>query len=126
MYKFRLIKNLHLFLSSIIVISAAFTYGFYPTIFLNVDTNTIDEANILKAIFGLYLAFASLWIAGILNFKWWKIATICNMLFMFGLGFGRIVSLLLDGIPSIIFVFGTFGELILGFYALFQLKLTSK
>ncbi len=126
MYKLRFIKNLHLVLSSIVVISAAFTYGFYPNVFLKVDTNTMDEANILKAIFGLYLAFASLWILGIFNSKFWEIATICNMLFMFGLGFGRIVSLIFDGIPSTIFVFGTFGELVLGFYALFQLKLTSK
>ena len=40
---------------------------------------------------------------------------------MFGLGFGRIISMIFDGFPSTVFVLGTFGELILGFYALFQL-----
>ena len=101
-------------------------YGFNPTLFLQVNTNTIDEANILKAIFGLYLAFALLWILGILNQNYWKTATICNMLFMFGLGFGRIISMFFDGIPSTIFVLGTVGELILGFLALHKLKLNTK
>ena len=102
------------------------TYGFNPNSFLKVDTNTIDEANILKAIFGLYLAFASLWIVGIFNKNYWKTATICNMFFMFGLGFGRIVSMILDGIPSTIFVLGTLGELVLGIYAYYQLKSINK
>ena len=97
-------------------------YGFYPNIVLNVDINTSDEYNILKAIMGLYLAFASLWILGILNEKYWKTATICNMLFMLGLGFGRIVSIVFDGIPSTAFIVGTAGELILGFYAYYVLN----
>ncbi len=115
-------RNLHLIISLPIVLSAALVYGFNPTLFLQVNTNTIDEANILKAIMGLYLAFASLWILGILNIIFWKTATICNILFMLGLAFGRIISIILDGIPSTIFVLGTFGELVLGIFSLYQLK----
>ena len=111
-------KNLHLIISICIVIPTAFVYGFYPNFVLQVDTNTIDEANILKAIMGLYIAFASLWILGIYNQKYWQTATICNMLFMLGLGFGRIISIIFDGIPSTVFIFGTIGELVLGCYAL--------
>ena len=40
---------------------------------------------------------------------------------MFGLGIGRIISIIFDGIPSTIFISGTFGELIIGFYGLYQL-----
>lgn len=115
-------KNLHLIISTAIVVSAAFVYGFKPNLFLNVDINTTDEHNILKATMGLYLAFALLWIIAIVNETLWKTATICNMLFMFGLGFGRIISVILDGFPSNIFVIGTIGELVLGFYALYQFK----
>lgn len=122
MKKILLKKNLPLSISIPIVLSAALTYGFFPQIFIHVDTNTMDEANILKAIMGLYLAFASLWIIGVYNEKYWKTATTSNMLFMFGLGFGRIISMICDGIPSTIFVFGTIAELILGFYALVQIK----
>ena len=126
MIKIFLFKNLHLIFSTIIVILAALVYGFNPNLFLNVDINTIDEANILKAIMGLYLAIASLWILGIFNQKFWETATICNMLFMLGLAFGRIISMLLDGIPSTLFILGTVGEMVLGLYALFQLKLIKR
>jgi Domain of unknown function (DUF4345) len=115
-------NNFHLIISTAIVVLAAFVYGFNSNLFLEVNTNTIDEANILKAIMGLYLAFASLWILGIFNQNYWKTATISNMLFMLGLGFGRIISIIFDGIPSTIFILGTVGELVLGFYAFYLLK----
>jgi hypothetical protein len=72
---------------------------------------------------GLYLAFASLWILGIFKNDYWKTATITNILFMLGLGFGRIISIIFDGIPSTIFILGTIGELVLGFYGWYQLKI---
>jgi Domain of unknown function (DUF4345) len=116
------LKNLHLIISISIVFPGAFVYGFHPNLVLKVDTYTIDEHNILKAIMGLYLAFSSLWILGIINSNYWKTATISNMLFMLGLGFGRIISIIFDGIPSTIFILGTVGELVLGFYGMYQLK----
>ena len=119
-------KNLHLIISSIIVFLAAIIYGFRPDLLFDVKINSIDEANIFKAIMGLYLGFGSLWILGIVNKNYWKTATTSNMIFMLGLGFGRIISLIFDGIPSTIFVLGTVGELILGFYALYQLKSIKK
>ena len=97
-------------------------YGFFPNYFLDVTVNSLDEHSILKAIMGLYLAFASLWIVGIFKNEYWKIATVTNILFMLGLGFGRIVSIVFDGFPSTIFILGTFGELVLGFYGWYQLK----
>ena len=115
------LKNLHLILSSIIIIPVAFLYGFSPEFIFNLEMNSFNEHSIFKAIMGIYLAFASLFILGIFKLEFWKTATVSCMLFMFGLGFGRIVSMIFDGFPSTIFVLGTFGELILGFYALFQL-----
>ena len=122
MKKFFKISNLHLSISSIIVFPGAIIYGFQSDLLFNAPISTMDQATIFKAIMGLYLGFGSLWIIGIYKLDYWKIATISNMVFMLGLGFGRIISLLFDGIPSTIFVLGLFGELILGFYALFQLK----
>lgn len=116
--------NLHLIISSIVVLPGAIIYGFQSNLLFNAPINTIDHATIFKAIMGLYLGFASLWILGIFKENYWKTATISNMIFMLGLGFGRIISLIVDGIPSTIFVLGLFGELILGFYALYQIKAT--
>ena len=118
-------KNLHLILSSIIIIPVGLYYGFFInfifTDWVDIRVVTTDVETIFKATMGIYLAFASLFILGIFKLEYWKTATIGCMLFMFGLGFGRIISIIFDGFPSIVFVLGTFGELVLGFYALFQL-----
>ena len=116
------LKNLHLIISSIIVFPGAIIYGFQSNLLFDAPINTMDQATIFKAIMGLYLAFASLWILGILKKEFYITATITNILFMLGLGFGRIISIIFDGIPSTIFILGTFGELVLGFYGLNQLK----
>jgi hypothetical protein len=118
-------KKIHLIIASIIVVPGAIIYGFQSTLLFNAPITTLDHATIFKAIMGLYLGFGTLWLLGIFNQKYWKTATLSNMIFMLGLGFGRIVSLITDGTPSTIFVVGLLGELILGFYALYQLKKNS-
>ena len=85
-------KNLHLLLSASIVIPIAFIYGFFPNYLFEIQVKSIDEANVFKAIMGLYLAFASFWIIGIFKPNYWKAATISNVLFMIGLAFGRTIS----------------------------------
>ena len=102
-----------------------FVYGFAPDIIFDIHNNELDLKNVLKAFSGLYLGFATLWIIGIFNNKFWTTATISNLIFMFGLAFGRIISFTVDGLASPILIVGAFGELILGFYALYQLKKTN-
>lgn len=113
-------KNIHLIISVFIVIPVAFIYGFQPDLLFDIHPGSTDEKNLLKAIMGIYLSFSALWILGVAKPKLWKAATISNMLFMFGLAFGRLLSIVFDGIPSSLFVFGTIGELVLGMYAFFQ------
>jgi len=122
MNKFVKPSNLHLTISILIVVTVAFVYGFKPDLWFDVKLKTIDEVNIYKAIMGIYIAFSSLWFVGIIREKFWQMATISNFLFMLGLAFGRMISLLFDGIPSTIFLLGTIGELALGFYAFYQFK----
>lgn len=118
-------KNLHLIISVLIVVPIAFVYGFLPNFIsqslFDVEIVTLDLANIFKAIMGFYLASASLWILGILNLKYWEIATFSNIIFMFGLSIGRMISLISDGIPSAIFLYGTFAEMILAIFGIYQL-----
>ena len=122
------LKNLHLIVSSLIVIPVAFAYGIIPEkvlpVFLDFKVETTDLNNVFRAIMGLYLSFSVLWILGIFKSNYWYAATLSNMLFMLGLAYGRIVSLIVDGIPSIVFFVGTIGELILALYAFYQLKNT--
>jgi len=122
MNKFLKPSNLHLTISVFIVMVVAFLYGFKPDLCFDVQVKTTDEQNIYKAIMGVYIAFSSFWIIGIVKQTYWQTATVSNVLFMLGLAFGRIVSLLFDGIPSTLFLLGIIGELTLGFYAFYQFK----
>jgi len=90
--------------------------------FLDITHETVDEHNFSKAIMGVYLTFSILWILGIFKRRFLSFALLSNVLFMMGLGLGRIISLVLDGTPSIIYVIGIFGELLLGFYGLWVLN----
>ncbi len=117
-----IITKVHLVISVIIVIPAAIVYGFDLGNFLDLTPNSIDEQNFSKAVMGLYLGFSALWIFGILNLKYLKPALMSNTLFMLSLAFGRILSMILDGLPSEAYVFGTAGELILGCYGLWVLN----
>ncbi len=114
--------RMHLILSASIVIPIAFIYGFFPNYLFEIQVKSIDEANVFKAIMGLYLAFACFWIIGIFKPNYWKAATISNVLFMLGLAFGRIISLMYDGIPSLLFICGTIGEFVLAIYSFLQFR----
>ncbi|QTD39317.1 DUF4345 family protein [Polaribacter batillariae] len=59
---------------------------------------------------------STLWLLGIFENNYLKIAILTNIIFMLSLGFGRILSLFLDGTPIFVYIFGTFAELFLGFY----------
>ncbi|WP_339661025.1 DUF4345 domain-containing protein [uncultured Polaribacter sp.] len=110
------IIKIHLIISVLIVVPVSTFYGFNPDSQFDIHLDTIDEHNFFKAIMGLYLGFSTLWILGIFKPTYLKTAIITNMIFMFGLGFGRVLSLFLDGIPTFGYLFGTFAELFLGFY----------
>ncbi len=117
-------KNLHLFVSAVIIISVAFIYGFKPNelipYFFGFEVETIELINMMRATMGLYLAIAGFWIVGIVNKKYWRIATIFNVVFMGGLAFGRVLSFLFDGFSSQ-FLIGLLLEVILLIWGLFNL-----
>ena len=114
-------KNLHLIISILIVVPVALVYGFQPDLLFDITIKSIDEANIFKANVGLYLCFSVLWTLGILKQNYWSAATIANIIFMLGLALGRVISLIIDGLPTLIFSVGTIGELVLAFFGIYQL-----
>ncbi|WP_452230523.1 MULTISPECIES: DUF4345 domain-containing protein [unclassified Lacinutrix] len=119
--KTSIITKIHLVISVSIVVPVAFVYGFNPSSEFDIHLNTIDEYNFFKAIMGLYLGFSTLWVLGVFKSKYLKLALVTNMIFMLGLGFGRVLSFLLDGEPTFGYLFGTIAELFLGFYGLWVL-----
>jgi hypothetical protein len=106
----------------IIVVPTSIIYGFFPEAQLELFPETIDELNFFKAIMGVYLAFAFIWVLGILKTTFLKTALISNAAFMLGLGLGRLLSIGLDGIPTSAYAIGTMGELFLGIYSLWVLS----
>lgn len=119
-------KNLHLIVSLIIVVPTAIIYGVAPAELLpqhlDIQVTTNDLSNFLRAIMCLYLGVSSVWLLGVLKVNHWKMATQLNVLFMLTLGTGRIISMILDGLPTAGYVFGVVAELTLGFYAVYQLR----
>ena len=71
---------------------------------------------------GLYVAMVCFWLFGIVHTNYWRAATIVNVLFMLGLGIGRIISIIVDGIPSSIWLYGTVGELVIAAWGIFNLN----
>ncbi len=119
---YSLLNKIHLIISVLIVVPVAFIYGFQPDFKFDIHLNTIDEHNLFKAIMGMYLGFSVLWVLGIFKTSYWKMATVTNIIFMLGMGFGRIISVFLDGIPTNDYIFGTIAELLLGFYGVWILR----
>jgi hypothetical protein len=117
-----IINKAHLIISVCIVVPVAFVYGYKPELSFDMFLETVDEQNFYKAIMGLYLGFSALWILGVFKSSYLKTALITNMIFMLGLGFGRVISIVSDGIPTFGYVFGTAAELFLGIYGLWVLK----
>ena len=116
------INKIHLIISVLIVVPVSFVYGFNPDLQFDIHLNTIDEHNFFKAIMGLYLGFSIVWLLGIFKTNYLKTALVSNIIFMLGLGSGRVLSLIVDGTPTFGYIFGTFAELFLGVYGLWVLK----
>ena len=68
----------------------------------------------LRAVMGIYLGVGLYWLIGAFKPEIWYGATLCNVLFMGGISFGRIVSTVVDGksplfTPALILEFLFFG-----------------
>jgi len=119
-----ILKNSHLIISLSIVVPTAIIYG-SPSIlpqYLEIQVNTNDLSNMLRAIMCLYLGISLVWILGIWKNKYWGKATQLNILFMLTLATGRVISMMFDGLPTGGYIFGVIAEFIIGFYSIYQLK----
>ena len=119
-------KNLHLTISAIIITVIALAYGLSPNNILpklfEFEAGSNDLKQVFRSMMGLYLGMAILWVTGIFKPIYWRTATIPNVIFMVGLAMGRIISLIIDGIPSISFSIGLAIEIALGLWGIIQLK----
>ncbi|MFT3676804.1 MAG: DUF4345 domain-containing protein [Chitinophagaceae bacterium] len=119
-------KNLHLTISAILITIISLAYGLFPNSILpklfDFNVGSTDLKNVFRATMGLYLGMVVLWVIGILKPLHWKIATTSNVFFMIGLAAGRIISLVIDGLPSVLFSVGLVAELILALWGIRNLN----
>ncbi|ERM61378.1 MULTISPECIES: DUF4345 domain-containing protein [Vibrio] len=88
----------------------ALSYGYAPVISLDylfgIDARPVNVTHIFRAVTGLYLALALFWVSGALTKKYRLPALYSLVVFMLGLAAGRVVSLVLDGMPHwLLFVY---------------------
>jgi hypothetical protein len=81
----------------------ALSYGLIPELSLpflfGIDAGAVNVIHIFRAIMGLYLALVLFWVSGAFREKHQLPALYSLTVFMFGLAFGRFLSLVLDGSP---------------------------
>ena len=119
-----ILKNVHLIISVSIVFPTAIIYSSSAILQgqLDIQVNTIDLANMMKAFMALYLGVSFVWVLGVLKSKYWVRATQLNVLFMLTLASGRCLSMFIEGVPSRGFIFAVIAELILGLVSIYQLR----
>ncbi|MCW8347016.1 MULTISPECIES: DUF4345 domain-containing protein [Vibrio] len=87
------------------LIPIALMYGLVPSITLpflfDIDASPTNVSHIFRAVMGLYLALAVYWLMGAFGTpKMARSALQSLIVFMWGLGLGRVISMVVDGIPN--------------------------
>lgn len=86
------------------LIPIALSYGLIPekslSYLFNISVSEINLIQILRAVMGLYLALILFWFIGAFKIQLRQAAIYSLIVFMFGLASGRILSLILDGVPN--------------------------
>ena len=108
------------------VFPAALGYGLNPKEFLpilyGIEVEDNNLSNIFRAVMGLYIGCVLLWVSGAFNKRLTVPALWCMFVFMLGIGLGRALSLILDGMPDTIFVFYMFFEFVAAAITFYMLK----
>jgi hypothetical protein len=120
------IRQIFLLMTAIGLTPIALSYGLVPqkslSYLFDVSVSNINGSHIFRAIMGLYLALLSFWIVGAFKVQLRQSALCSLVVFMLGLALGRVLSLIVDGMPNLLLI-GYLGlELIFGILGLILLK----
>ncbi len=98
------IRQIFLLVTGIGLIPIALSYGVLPqkslSYLFDVSISNINGSHIFRAVMGLYLSLLSFWIVGAFRVELRQAALYSLTVFMFGLAAGRVLSLIVDGVPS--------------------------
>jgi hypothetical protein len=120
------VTRFYLIFSAAGLSAVALSYGIAPAAVLpkvlDLTVEGTDLTHIFRAIMGLYLGMIALWVLGAFWSKFTRAAVIAEIAFMFGLALGRVLSIILDGVPSVLLVGYTVVEIALGSWGILILK----
>ncbi len=110
--------RLLLILAALGLVPIALSYGVAPgtsvSFLLGFPVEGINHTHVFRAIMGLYLANAAFWLVAAQQTRLQNAALWVLFLFMTGLALGRILSIVIDGMPSIVLVLYLLAELAFG------------
>jgi len=105
-------------------------YGLLPeksmSYLFNISVSEVNLTHILRAVMGLYLALIIFWILGALKEHLRQAALYSMVVFMLGLAGGRILSLIVDGVPHWLLLLYLALELLFGILGLLLIKSNKK
>jgi uncharacterized protein DUF4345 len=118
-------KKIFLLVAGVFLIPVALSYGVDPAATLpmsmNVSVDGTDQTHIFRALACLYLGMVAFCLTAAFRPSWQHVAVIWAVFFAYSLAIGRIISLIVDGIPSPMLLFYLAVELVVGTWGLFVL-----
>jgi amino acid transporter len=103
------------------LVPIALGYGAKPSVSLDIlfgiTVDTTNLTHIMRAVMGLYLGMAVLWLWGAFRKFMEGPALIACAVFMLGLAAGRILSFIIDGMPHWLLIIYAVLEIVLGLIA---------
>lgn len=120
------LARVFLLIAAVGLVPVALSYGAAPARSLpwlfGIDATGVNAQHVFRAIMGLYLALVCFWIAGALR-PGVRIPALWSLIvFMIGLGVGRLFSLFVDGWPHPLLVVYMVVEFIMGAVGLYILR----
>ena len=112
--------------AGVFLIPVALTYGVDPAAtlpkFMNVTVEGTDQTHIFRALSCLYLGMVAFCIIAAFTPEWRHVAVIWAVFFAYSLAIGRIISIIVDGMPSGMLLFFLAVELVVGTVGLLLLR----
>ncbi len=116
----------YLLFSAAGLVAVALSYGVAPEALLpkvlDLTVEGTDLTHVFRAVMGLYLGMIVLWVLGAFRANLTRAAVIAEIAFMFGLAFGRVLSIIVDGVPSALLIFYAVLEVAMGLWGVLVLK----
>ena len=100
------LMRFYLLLIVFLIVPIALSYGIQPGTtlpqILDIAVSGTDQTHVFRAMMCLYLGAAIFWAIAAFTPSWQRTAVIWAIFFAFSLAVGRVISLIVDGRPSLL------------------------